>query len=341
MRDEAELLSTLLLNLVPNRDFLELQEQVCSEYPINTETAEKLVSLPLAALFGLVELRLLRRKRAFRQENTRAIILINFSAQKESTFAGLLQRLELVSQFLPKEKALWIQFDGWRDTQLISEILPFIQILEQKASEFHSQINFITPPLNECALLAKANSIPLDQLFSALRDRGFVLSAPGPWTDYESSALEHGIVPSVQFDLSYLGDQFHVASGPNDRGERHEDSILLTRHVGNVLEVRDELESWVLSPIWLDSTDRQTLRSPFALPLAKAIAISRLILPDHIAVEGPPLLLGRHLAQLLSNYRISSLGSAAADLFTAETLKVPLLSEVDPLAADDVPYRRM
>ncbi len=331
---------TFLERFAPAREF---EHYLSGLEGADSIDGELLASLPIAALLGLIE----RRQNSapcivspprFRPTTLVSLRSLISNSDSKGVIEQLGERFSSARQLLqPGQQSLTCILTDWGEELSLNETLKTLLALSETFQLHFSRGELLGPSLNQCFQLAERFSLSMQSLLTRFLNHGITGCVPGPRTLQEKIALELGMTLSIRADISFLADDFHVAGGPGE-GEvesSRADTILLSRHVAEVMELREELHGkqlrWFYEPYWSEAAVRHALAAPFAVPVTKALLLARLLLPEQVTVDAHYPLVGRHLAQLLADYGVTSIGPVAVDPDTASALGIPLVSEVADL----------
>jgi len=227
--------------------------------------------------------------------------------------------------------ALWIS--EWDNSISLEKILGYLTALKQKLIENRFNFHFVLPNPYICLEKAKLSSISIEQFFQKFMSLANCETQPIEANETAFQLLKRvmavGVRTNVVLDVSLLDDPLHVAKGPDINSD---DDIVMNRVCGLAYELKQALSDYSnlysVQTFSFSSELRQTLASPFAVPLLRLLCLLRYIFPAPVLLSPFPGSVGKHLYLLLNEFGICSRREGALEVESAKALNLPLLSEI-------------
>ena len=227
--------------------------------------------------------------------------------------------------------ALWIS--NWDSTISTERVIGYLSVLRQKLVEHKFNFHFVLPNPYVCAEKARLSSVSLENFLDKFTVLADCETQPIVANDSAFQLLKrvmaHGIRTNIVLDVSVIEDPLHVTTGPEFDLD---DDIVLSRICSSAFELKHALknfsELYSVQTFSFSSQTRQTLASPFAVPLLRLLCFLRHIFPTPVLLSSSPGALGKNLYLLINELGICSRREGALEIETAESLNLPLLSEI-------------
>lgn len=244
---------------------------------------------------------------------------------------------QFVEQLFSKENrsaaplSLWIC--NWENSVSVERIIGYLTALKEKLVQNKFDFHYVLPDPFVCSEKARLCSISIDKFLRKFT----VLASCETQPIVESQAviqllkrvMSLGIRTNIIVDLSLIEDQLHVAKGPDFDAD---DDLILNRVCSSAYELKMTLANfsslYSIQTFSFSSEVKQTLSSPFAVPLLRTLCLLRHIFPSSVQLSASPGLLGKHLYLLINELGICSRREGAFDVDSSKSLNIPLLSEI-------------
>lgn len=231
--------------------------------------------------------------------------------------------------------ALWIS--NWDSSISVQRVVGYLSALRERLIDYKYNFCFVLPDPCICSEKARLSSLSLESFF-----RKFTSMAP---CQTQPIVAEHsvfqllkqvmslGVHANLLIDLSLIEDTLNIARGPD-----HEvaDDLILNRICIAAYELKTALSdfsnSYSIQTFSFSNEMKQTLSSPFAVPLVRTLCLLRHIFSPPVLLSASPGLLGKNLYLLINELGICSRLEGAFDCHSAESLNLPLLSEISRLS---------
>jgi hypothetical protein len=301
------------------------------------EKIKSLIKLPLSKL-------LLQAAKLNQRHETSAVFYTEFSSSAAFN-KDLIQKLignkvKLLSKS-DFRTALWIP--AWDNSVGLNQVLGELSNFKNELNKNDLDYYLILPDPLICLEKSRLESISLEEFLMQFSELG-ECETQAVVADNTMFALLRRIMTTdvkvrVAIDVSLLEDPFHVLKGP-DVGI--DDNLGLLRLCNEAYEIQNEFEEYSSGySVHLTSSlddSKQTLSSPFAVPLLRLICLLRHIFPSSVLLTTTPSLVGRNLYLLLDELGVSSLCEGALNIDSSEKLNLPLLSEISELKYSRLAY---
>jgi hypothetical protein len=227
--------------------------------------------------------------------------------------------------------ALWIC--NWENSVSVEKIVGYLTALKEKLVQNKFDFHFVLPDPVVCSEKARLCSISIDNFLRKFTVLASCETQPIVASEAVIPLLKRvmslGIRTNIIVDVSLIEDPLHVAKGPDFDAD---DDIILNRVCSSAYELKVALANfsslYSIQTFSFSSEVKQTLSSPFAVPLLRTLCLLRHIFPSSVLLSASPGLLGKHLYLLINELGICSRREGAFDVQSSKSLNIPLLSEI-------------
>ena len=227
--------------------------------------------------------------------------------------------------------ALWIC--SWDNSVSLERAIGYLSALKQKLVDNKFAFHFVLPNPYIIAEKARLSAISIESFLQKFIELADCETQPieADETAYQllRRVMSLGVRTNVVLDVSVLEDPLHVAKGPE---MDIDDDLVLNRICNSAFELKyalkDYSELYSVQTFSFSSQAKQTLSSPFAVPLLRLLCFLRHIFPTPVQLSSSPGLLGKHLYLLINELGICSRREGALEIDSAKSLNLPLLSEI-------------
>jgi len=249
----------------------------------------------------------------------------------------LVDDLRFVDQLFSKDNkraiplALWIC--NWDSSISVEKVVGYLSALRQKLIENNFDFHFVLPNPFICSEKARLSSSSIESFFQKFTQLARCETQPIEADETVFQLLRRvmalGVRTNIVIDLSLLEDSLHVSQGPDLNSD---DDLVLSRICNSAYELKialaDYSNLYAVQTFSFSGESRQTLSSPFAVPLLRTLCFLRHIFPSSTLLSASPGSLGKHLYLLINELGICSRCQGALEIDSAKSLNLPLLSEI-------------
>ena len=306
------------------------------------EDIHELLELPLSELVLLASKKTLPSK-------LEPVIAINLAEliEKTAIVENICERFlkhskEInISSSVPTLPTIWPI--GWTE---LSSLNPFIESVHELAERFagpNSKLKLVLPDPEQSFQIAKTHKLSLEKFYNTLNENADLnriechtqsyafkpQKCEAASTDFLATTINAGVVAHLNLDFSILDDSLHIAAGPE---LDFDDNFGLLRIGAQIFEIEAEFSkyssNYCIDVVPRPAFKKQTLESPFAIPVLKGLCLTRIIFPENISIFISPTLVGKNLYLFFKDLKICQIGQGAIDLESALALRMPLFSEI-------------
>ena len=337
----TETLASLFESEIERRGLQVALQLIRESEEIGEEHLPRLASAPLPVLVRLVEEAFSASNLGYPPKPTiRPVTILRIASRLEAGQSPekisaqirehVLSRIEENQAFLP----LSIACDRWSEWSALPVELEILRKLISD-SALTRTLHLIGPSSAEIQALTATASV--EAIFQLFESYGILSIDGGSHIDVHEVAARKKFSVTYGQDLSDLIESSVVNHTISNRTLRPLTSPLEERLCLELLVLKRRVGALGRLRVWFPWFRSAVSRfsnigdQALGIPILRAIALARILLPQEVRIRAPISALGKHLGELSMLCGADDFGYAAVDRETATALGISLMSEVQPL----------